>query len=501
MARILDFYAVRWEYEPHTFPILWNLEGDVVESFSPDFCLPDLDLYLEMTTLRQKLVRKKNRKLRRLRELYPDINIKLFYARDFRALMLKYGKLALVARPVGDVRPGRLSARHGGRSSADRDAPMPAGRRRRPSHRRASDTVRPAASWRVRPRGARVDAPVAVDRRTVDPLMTHPVDLHADIGEILLTEEQIAAKVRELGARISADHAGRPLTLVSVLKGSLPFMADLMRAIDIPVRIDLMEVSSYGGTATESSGLVRILKDLSASIEDEDVLIVEDIIDTGLTLNYLIRYLRGKRPEDRSGSARCSTSRPGGSSRSRSTTSASRSPTSSSSGYGLDYGELYRNLRYVGVLGREVYRGSTGRDDASPAARAGADAGRHRRDRSSSSAASCRGGRSAATPGIPPQAGNGFAGSGIVVFLVGLAMLALLALPVRGRRPSGRRSTGLSSFALLALVGWIALRVADRRPRPDRGVPVQPARPACHERPGSLGHRAGSRRPCPRAPT
>ena len=95
MARILDFYAVRWEYEPDTFPILWNLDGDVVESFSPDFYLPDLDLYLEMTTLRQRLVRKKNRKLRRLRELYPAINIKLFYARDFRALMLKYGKLAL----------------------------------------------------------------------------------------------------------------------------------------------------------------------------------------------------------------------------------------------------------------------------------------------------------------------------------------------------------------------------------------------------------------------
>jgi hypoxanthine phosphoribosyltransferase len=96
MARILDFYEVRWEYEPHTFPILWNLDGAVVESFSPDFYLPDLDLYLEMTTLRQKLVRKKNRKLRRLRESYPELNIKLFYARDFRALMLKYGRLALV---------------------------------------------------------------------------------------------------------------------------------------------------------------------------------------------------------------------------------------------------------------------------------------------------------------------------------------------------------------------------------------------------------------------
>lgn len=96
MARILDFYEVRWEYEPTTFPILWNLEGDVVESFAPDFFLPDLGMYLELTTLKQRLVRKKNRKLRRLRELYPDVRIKLFYARDFRAIMLKYGKLALV---------------------------------------------------------------------------------------------------------------------------------------------------------------------------------------------------------------------------------------------------------------------------------------------------------------------------------------------------------------------------------------------------------------------
>jgi hypoxanthine phosphoribosyltransferase len=111
MARILDFYAVRWEYEPRAFPILWNLDGAVVESFAPDFYLPELDLFLEMTTLRQKLVRKKNRKLRRLRELYPDIRIKLFYARDFRALMLKYGKLALVdalSGTPGQVGPGRV---------------------------------------------------------------------------------------------------------------------------------------------------------------------------------------------------------------------------------------------------------------------------------------------------------------------------------------------------------------------------------------------------------
>jgi len=180
------------------------------------------------------------------------------------------------------------------------------------------------------------------------------VDLHGDIAEILLTEEQISTRVAELGSRISADYQGRTLTLVSVLKGSLPFMADLMRAIDLPLRIDLMEVSSYGGATTESSGLVRILKDLSASIAGDDVLIVEDIIDTGLTLNYLIRYLRGKNPA----TLRICTllDKP-----------ARRLveipvdyigfqiPDQFVIGYGLDFGEVYRNLRYVGVLKPEVY--------------------------------------------------------------------------------------------------------------------------------------------------
>jgi hypothetical protein len=96
LARILDYYGIGWEYEPRPFPILWNLEGRVVESFTPDFYLPDLDLYVELTTLKQSLVRKKNRKLRRLRELYPDVNIKLFYARDFRQLLLKYGRIGLL---------------------------------------------------------------------------------------------------------------------------------------------------------------------------------------------------------------------------------------------------------------------------------------------------------------------------------------------------------------------------------------------------------------------
>jgi hypoxanthine phosphoribosyltransferase len=108
LARILDYYGVRWEYEPRTFPILWNTDGKVVESFSPDFFLPELDVYVELTTLKQSLVRRKNRKLRRLRELYPDVRIKLFYGKDFRALMLKYGRFDLAASLSG--LGGQLSA-------------------------------------------------------------------------------------------------------------------------------------------------------------------------------------------------------------------------------------------------------------------------------------------------------------------------------------------------------------------------------------------------------
>ena len=114
LARILDFYQVRWAYEPDTFPIGWSMTGEVVESFSPDFYLPDLDLYVELTTLKQKLVRKKNRKLRRLRELYPDIRIKLFYARDFRMLLLKFGRLALLddlSGTTGQATPPRTADR------------------------------------------------------------------------------------------------------------------------------------------------------------------------------------------------------------------------------------------------------------------------------------------------------------------------------------------------------------------------------------------------------
>jgi hypoxanthine phosphoribosyltransferase len=100
LARILDYYGVAWRYEPVTFPISWNAAGAVVESFAPDFYLPEIDLYVELTTLKQSLVRKKNRKLRHLRQLYPEVRVKLFYARDFKALMLKYGRLSFLTDVV-----------------------------------------------------------------------------------------------------------------------------------------------------------------------------------------------------------------------------------------------------------------------------------------------------------------------------------------------------------------------------------------------------------------
>ena len=159
-ARILDFYEVAWSYEPHVFPILWDLDGNVLESFAPDFFLPDLELFVELTTLQQKLVRKKNRKVRRLRELYPSLRIKLFYARDFRALMLKYGRSALVSElsgALGQVGPREVAA----------TAPESAGSRRWPGRQcpPCAATARPDRPRRMdpipTPAGAR--EPLAVE--------------------------------------------------------------------------------------------------------------------------------------------------------------------------------------------------------------------------------------------------------------------------------------------------------------------------------------------------
>lgn len=184
--------------------------------------------------------------------------------------------------------------------------------------------------------------------------------MHGDIAEVLIDEEAIGARVVQLGEEIGTAYPGsEPLILISVLKGSLVFVADLMRAIPRNVSIDVMEVSSYVGGNTESSGTVRILKDLSGAIEGRDVLIVEDIIDTGLTLNYLTGYLNGKSPR----SIRIVTllNKPA-----RRLVDLNvdwigfEIPDKFVVGYGLDFGEKYRNLRYVGVLKRELYASAIG---------------------------------------------------------------------------------------------------------------------------------------------
>ncbi|MEO5985968.1 MAG: hypoxanthine phosphoribosyltransferase [Candidatus Limnocylindria bacterium] len=182
------------------------------------------------------------------------------------------------------------------------------------------------------------------------------MSLHDDVEEVLIDAETIRARVVELGVQLSADYAGRDPVLISVLKGSLVFLADLMRAMDLPSSIDLMEVSSYAGT--ETSGQVRILKDLSKPIEGRDVIVVEDIIDTGLTLNYLLRYLAERKPA--SITIICLLDKP-----------ARRLaeipidyrgftiPDRFVIGYGLDYEERYRNLPYIGVLRPSVYGGAS----------------------------------------------------------------------------------------------------------------------------------------------
>jgi hypoxanthine phosphoribosyltransferase len=168
------------------------------------------------------------------------------------------------------------------------------------------------------------------------------------IGETLVSREDLQRRVAELGAQISKDYEGRDLFLVGVLKGAVLFLADLMRSIDVPCEIDFMAVSSYG-SQTDSSGVVRILKDLDASIEDRHVLIVEDIIDSGLTLQYLMRSLNARRPASLEVCALLTKPE-----RLRVELSPRyvgfEIPNRFAVGYGLDHAQHYRNLEYVAAL-------------------------------------------------------------------------------------------------------------------------------------------------------
>ncbi|KJU71988.1 hypoxanthine phosphoribosyltransferase [Clostridium baratii] len=177
--------------------------------------------------------------------------------------------------------------------------------------------------------------------------------MREDVKKVLFDEEQLSNKVRELGEQISKDYKGKDLLVVGVLKGSVVFAADLIKSIDIPCEIDFMAVSSYGNS-TESSGVVRILKDLDHSIEGKHVLLVEDIVDSGITLTYLLKYLKARKaesieivsllnkPERRTADLEVKYI-------------GFEVPNEFIVGYGIDYAEKYRNLPFIGVLKEEIY--------------------------------------------------------------------------------------------------------------------------------------------------
>ena len=176
--------------------------------------------------------------------------------------------------------------------------------------------------------------------------------LEAGVEEILIHEDALLRRIAELGAQITEDYRGRDLLLVCVLKGAVFFLSDLMRRIDLPVEVDFMAISSYGA-GVDSSGVVRILKDLDVPIEDRNVLIVEDIVDSGLTLSYLLRALASRgpaslevcalltKPERRENEVECRYI-------------GFEIPNRFVIGYGLDFAERYRNLPYIGVVRDEL---------------------------------------------------------------------------------------------------------------------------------------------------
>ena len=179
--------------------------------------------------------------------------------------------------------------------------------------------------------------------------------MEQDIKKVLISEEEIRERVAEIGARISEDYAGKNLLMVGILKGSVVFMADLMRAVTTHARIDFMSVSSYG-SGTKSSGVVKIVKDLDNNVEGYDLLLVEDILDSGLTLSYLRELLRDRHPNSikivtllNKPARRTADIQPD--------YCCFEVPDEFVVGYGLDFDERYRNLPYVGVLKEEVYQG------------------------------------------------------------------------------------------------------------------------------------------------
>lgn len=267
-ARLLDFYRIDWLYEPRAFPI--KREGNrITEMFTPDFYLPEMDLYIELTTMKQRLITEKNRRIRLLRQLYPDIKIRLLNRSDYAKLLAKYGYGPLAAAKV------------------------------------------------------------------------------QGISRVLFNHAQIQRRVGTLAKRISRDYAGHDLVLVGVLKGVLCFMSDLMQRVSLPVTVDFMGVSYFADAAGEA---VTITKRLDTSIEGKHVLMVEDIVDTGMTLKYLLEHLADHKPASLKVCTLLDK-------RIRRIVDVKLDYVGFEVadefvvGYGLDYQGKYRNLPFIGVLG------------------------------------------------------------------------------------------------------------------------------------------------------
>ena len=265
-ARILDFYGIPWIYEPRSFPIGQKTKG-TPELFTPDFYLPSLDLYVELTTMKQSLVTQKNRKLKALKAQYPEIKITLLYKNDYEKLLAKYG-----AGPLAESRA------HG-------------------------------------------------------------------VGRILYSAAEIDQRVRDIAQRISTDYAGRRPVLLGVQRGFLCFMADLIRQITVPMDLDFIAISYYTGAEEPA---VKITKEADLSLAGRNILLVEDIVDTGITLNYVLNYLREKKPSslsvctllDRKARRLVET---------KLDYVGFDVPDEFVIGYGLDYHEEYRNLPFIAV--------------------------------------------------------------------------------------------------------------------------------------------------------
>jgi hypoxanthine phosphoribosyltransferase len=241
--------------------------------FTPDFYLPELDLYIELTTMKQSLITEKNRKLRQLKELYPAVNVKLLNKSDYLKLLAKYG-------------------------------------------------YGPLGVTKIR-----------------------------GINHVLFSQTQIQRRVRALAKLISHDYSGKQLVLVGILKGVICFMSDLMQNISIPLMTEFMAISYYSSSSTDPA--VKITKDIDITIAGRDVLMIEDVVDTGMTLNYILNHLAAHNPS----SLRVCTLFD---KRVRRLADVPINyigfeiPDEFVVGYGLDYHGEYRNLPFVGVLDHEA---------------------------------------------------------------------------------------------------------------------------------------------------